>query len=357
MFLEMAKATRRPRPAPPPGQGRRHAVGQHHRRRPQRQRRLRRPLGGPERVQRDGPAVHDARSARCCTSSPGCPASTAPGPAPSCAWGTDPDASRPGHLRARATCPSSSRRNWVMNANDSYWTPNTTDPARGLRADHRLRGVRADHAHAGWSRSTSSTGWPATAAPARRARAACARHEHENRVRAAEVMRAGGDLDDAVRRDRRDRGLRRAGRLGRALVHADVGRAPTSSRSSSSGRRRTSLWEVPFDAADPFNTPRDLAETNADVQAAMKADAIAHLRDAGRADGRDAGARSRSPATAAPRRSRSAAAWATRPATPTRCRRTRRCRTRTASSRSPTAPRTSRRSRSWTRARSRPGRS
>jgi acyl-homoserine-lactone acylase len=41
-----------------------------------------------------------------------------------------------------------------------------------------------------------------------------------------------------------------------------------------------SLWEVPFDAADPFNTPRDLAETNADVRAAMKA-AIEHLRSRG----------------------------------------------------------------------------
>ena len=41
-----------------------------------------------------------------------------------------------------------------------------------------------------------------------------------------------------------------------------------------------SLWPVPFDAADPFNTPRDLAETNPSVQAAMAA-AIAYLRSKG----------------------------------------------------------------------------
>ena len=52
---------RRPRPAAAPGQGRRHAVGQHHRGRPQRRRPLRGPLRGAQRLQRARPAVHDAR--------------------------------------------------------------------------------------------------------------------------------------------------------------------------------------------------------------------------------------------------------------------------------------------------------
>jgi acyl-homoserine-lactone acylase len=37
------------------------------------------------------------------------------------------------------------------------------------------------------------------------------------------------------------------------------------------------IWTVPFDPADPVNTPRDLDETNSDVIKAMK-DAIAYLR-------------------------------------------------------------------------------
>ena len=43
---------RRPRPARAPGQGRRHAVGEHHRRRPRRRRAVRRPLGRTQRPQR-----------------------------------------------------------------------------------------------------------------------------------------------------------------------------------------------------------------------------------------------------------------------------------------------------------------
>jgi acyl-homoserine-lactone acylase len=40
------------------------------------------------------------------------------------------------------------------------------------------------------------------------------------------------------------------------------------------------IWTVPFDPADPVNTPRDLDETNSDVVKAMK-DAIASLRSRG----------------------------------------------------------------------------
>ena len=67
------------------------------------------------------------------------------------------------------------------------------------------------------------------------------------------------------------------------------------------------LWEVPFSADDPLNTPRDLNETDPRVMQAMT-DAIAYLQQHKVPVRRAPGARCRWPATAARRRSRSAAA-------------------------------------------------
>ena len=137
----------RPRPARAPGQGRRHAVGEHHRRRPQRQRAVRRPLGRAQRLQRPRPEVHDARSAGCSSRSPGCPASTAPAPTSDCAWGTDADAQRPGifgpkNLPAdRAARLGDERQRLLLAAQPGA-------EARGLRPHHRLREVPAHAAHA-----------------------------------------------------------------------------------------------------------------------------------------------------------------------------------------------------------------
>ncbi len=77
----------------------------------------------------------------------------------------------------------------------------------------------------------------------------------------------------------------------------------------------TPIWEVPFDAGDPVNTPRNLNENNPEVVQAM-CDALAHLAGRGRrADARRGGG-SRSPVTRAPRRSGSEAATGSS-ATPT----------------------------------------
>ena len=115
-------------------------------------------------------------------------------------------------------------------------------------------------------------------------------------------------------------------------------------------------WRVPFDEADPVNTPRDLDETNPQVVQAMK-DAIAYLRsknipmDATWGSLQVAGDTG-APADPARRRPRRRGRQRQRPglaqpgaATPT------------ATRRSPTAPRTSRRSRSSTAAASTPRRS
>ena len=60
-FLDMGKATSARDLLARQDKARRDAVGEHHRRRPQRRRAVRRPLGRPERLQRPGAAVHDTR--------------------------------------------------------------------------------------------------------------------------------------------------------------------------------------------------------------------------------------------------------------------------------------------------------
>ena len=53
-----------------------------------------------------------------------------------CQWGTDTDAQRPGILGPK-NLPSTVRRDWTMNANDSYWLPN---PAQKLEGFARIIG-------------------------------------------------------------------------------------------------------------------------------------------------------------------------------------------------------------------------
>ena len=194
----------------------------------------------------------------------------------SCRWGTDADASRPGIFGPK-NLPDVVRRDYVMNANDSYWTPHATVRLEGFA---RIIGCEQ-------CERTMRTRMVTKYVTDRLARKAgtgkesprsLRRHEHENRLRAAEVMRAGNDLAelcDATGETAACRVLAawdgRSTRTsaGTHIFEEFLERAPADS-----------LWQVPFSAADPFNTPRDLAEGNADVQAALKA-AIASLRSQG----------------------------------------------------------------------------
>eukprot|EP00918_Siedleckia_nematoides_P014166 GHVU01030795.1.p1 GENE.GHVU01030795.1~~GHVU01030795.1.p1 ORF type:complete len:172 (-),score=30.98 GHVU01030795.1:218-688(-) len=49
----------------------------------------------------------------------------------SCAWGTDSDASRPG-IFGPGNLPEAFRKDWVINANDSYWLPNPKQRLEGF---------------------------------------------------------------------------------------------------------------------------------------------------------------------------------------------------------------------------------
>ncbi|CAM3318404.1 penicillin acylase family protein [Nocardioides dubius] len=190
----------------------------------------------------------------------------------SCAWGTDADAARPGVLGPK-NMPVAYRTDWVMNANDSYWLPN---PAQQLNGFARIIGCEKCERT---MRTRMVSQYVLDRLKKGKVTPASLRGtQHQNRVRAGEVMRANGDLDKVCQ-------AAGGGQACVALAKWD-GHSNTTSRgyqvfqefvtripdSLLSG----SIWKVPFDAQDPLNTPRDLDETNGNVIGAMKS-AIAHL--------------------------------------------------------------------------------
>ena len=187
-----------------------------------------------------------------------------------CAWQTDADASRPGILGTR-NLPATIRRDWVSNANDSYWMPNDKQRLEGYagiigseRSERSLR-TRMVNRYV-----TDALG------KGRISHATLRGFQHQNRVYGAELAREKGDLDT----------LCRAADGGEACGVLKVwdGRSNTTSVGTHIFeefiRRADSPWAVPFDPDDPVNTPRDLKETHSGTIKAMK-DALAHLKAKG----------------------------------------------------------------------------
>ena len=192
-----------------------------------------------------------------------------------CAWGTDADAQRPGIFGPK-NLPVAVRRDWVVNANDSYWLPN---PAQKLEGFARIIGcekcqrtlrTRMVYRYVIDALRTGKI------SPAR-----LRGFEHQNRVLGAEVMSAGGDLVKVC--EAADGGdacpVLKAwdrhsdvGSRGNHIFEEFVVRLPKQALTGAE-----TYWKVPFDENDPVNTPRDLDETNEGVVKAMK-DAIAALR-------------------------------------------------------------------------------
>ncbi|QWC83990.1 penicillin acylase family protein [Nocardioidaceae bacterium] len=197
-----------------------------------------------------------------------------------CAWRTDADAQRPG-IFGPTNLPQTITRDWVVNANDSHWLPNPDTRLEGfaeiIGCEQCERTVRTRMVYryvtdrlAG--RDSLARGRKVTPRTLRTT-------QHENRVFAAELARQGGDLATVCR-------LAAGGDACRTLAAWD-GRSDRSSRGTALfeefWRRAggvTGLWQVPFSAADPVRTPRDLNETNPLVVQAMR-DALAHLEEEG----------------------------------------------------------------------------
>jgi acyl-homoserine-lactone acylase len=193
-----------------------------------------------------------------------------------CAWGTDPDAERPGVFGPHHL-PYTIRRDWVANANDSYWLPNPDVRLEGYagiigceRCERTMR-TRMVYRYVQDQLANDGKESPLTLRG----------HEHEDRLMAAEVMRANGDLDAVCDATGETEAC--------AVLAAWDGR----SRKSSVGTHifeefvdrladvpEQTLWLTPFDADDPLNTPRDLNTANPLVIQAMS-DAIASLSDRG----------------------------------------------------------------------------
>ena len=192
-----------------------------------------------------------------------------------CAWGTDADAQRPGILGPK-NLPATVRRDWTMNANDSYWLPN---PAQKLEGFARIIGCEKcqrtlrtrmvdryviDALAKGKISPTQLRGF-----------------QHENRVMGAEAMSEGNDLNEvcalAQGGDACDvlRAWDRTSNVnsrGNHIFEEFVKRLPTAPVLGTE-----TYWVKQWDERDPIGTPRNLNEVDPQVIQAMK-DAIAFLR-------------------------------------------------------------------------------
>jgi acyl-homoserine-lactone acylase len=196
----------------------------------------------------------------------------------SCKWGTDAGAERPG-IFGPHHLPKVVRRDWVTNANDSYWLPNPKSPLEGYASiigcercqrTMRTRMVDAYVMDRLAGRDGLATGHQESPRTLRAS-------EYQNRVRAGEVMRAGGALDKVCARTGKTHackilaawdGHSNKGSAGYQIFDAFAARVP-----------KAGVWKVPFDYKHPLDTPRGLIASTPSVVKAMS-DAIAALRQA-----------------------------------------------------------------------------
>ncbi len=231
------------------------------------------------------PNVSNALVARCLTSTgrllnavAGLPGLDGTRADSSCTWGTDAGAERPGIFGPRHL-PSVVRRDWVTNANDSYWLPNPKSPLEGFasiigceRCQRTMR-TRMVDAYV----MDRLAGRDGLAKGRLESPSTLRASEYQNRVRAAEVMRADGALDKACAQTGKKQackvlaawdGRSNKDSVGYQLFDAFAARVPT-----------TGVWKVPFDFKHPLDTPRGLIPNDPDVVKAMS-DAIAALHKA-----------------------------------------------------------------------------
>lgn len=190
-----------------------------------------------------------------------------------CGWKTDPDSARPGIIGPEAM-PEVVRRDFVVNANDSYWLPN---PDVRLEGYPKIMGCEKCERSL---RTRMVTAYPAeaTADGGKISPAELASFQYQNRVYGAEVMRADGALDTVCRAAsggaacdvlREWDGHSDRDSVGTALFEMFVQRLPAKG-----------IWKVPFDVNDPLNTPRALDASNPKVVEAMEK-ALAYLDQQG----------------------------------------------------------------------------
>ncbi|MCU1360252.1 MAG: peptidase penicillin amidase, partial [Ilumatobacteraceae bacterium] len=191
-----------------------------------------------------------------------------------CKWRTDADAERPGIFGSK-NLPATYQTSWVMNSNDSYWTPNSTVRLTGyahiIGCENCMRTFRTkmvqqyviDGLKGGKIDPTELRGF-----------------EHQNRVRGAEIMGTAALVKVCQAADGGDA----CPVLANWDLHSNIDSRGNQifeefvKRLPGDGLLGGELyWKVPFNSADPLNTPRTLDTANGKVIKAMK-DAIAYLR-------------------------------------------------------------------------------
>lgn len=193
-----------------------------------------------------------------------------------CAWRTDEDATRQGIFGPK-NLPHTFRKDWVVNANDSYWLPNPEQRLEGyagiIGCESCERSLRTRMVYRYVMDRLAGT--DGLAEGKRVSHRTLKLFEHENRVFGAEVARENDDLQkvcDAA-----------GGGAACEVLAAWDGRSDIDSVGThifqefwKRAQGVTGLWQVPFDPADPVGTPRDLNELNPLVVQAMR-DALAFL--------------------------------------------------------------------------------
>ncbi len=193
-----------------------------------------------------------------------------------CAWQTDEDATRPGVFGPK-NLPHTFRKDWVINANDSYWLPNPKAPLEGFagiigceRCERTLR-QRMVYRYV-MDRLAGKDGLGKGRKVSHRT---LKLFEHENRVFGGELAKENGDLVTTCE-------LAGGGDSCDVLAKWD-GRSDIDSVGThifqefwKNAQKAKAPWETPFDANDPVATPNNLAEANPEVVKAMR-DALAFL--------------------------------------------------------------------------------
>ena len=194
----------------------------------------------------------------------------------SCAWRTDADAGRPG-VFGPGNLPATVRKDWVVNANDSYWLPNPAQRLEGYagiigceRCERSLR-TRMVYRYV----MDRLAGTDGLARHRRVSHRTLKAFEHENRVFGAELAAERDDLVDVCRAA--------DGGASCDVLAAWDGRTDVDSVGAhifqefwKRAQEATLLWETAFDPADPVGTPRNLAEAGPEVVKAMR-DALTFL--------------------------------------------------------------------------------
>ncbi|GAA4367694.1 penicillin acylase family protein [Nocardioides caricicola] len=231
------------------------------------------------------PHVTDEMAERCMTgvgrlifASAGLPGLDGTRATTDCRWGTDKDAQRPGILGPQHL-PETFRRDWVMNANDSYWAPN--DKVR-LTGYPRIIGCEAGDV--GCDRTMRTKVVMAYVRDqlkqGKETPETLASHQYANRVYAAEVARQGGRLDQVcAATDETDACQVLRDWDGRSDATSNAGAAIFQEFVQVADARDLKIWAVPYDFRKPFTTPNTLSTAQPVVDA--MAAAIAKVEDKG----------------------------------------------------------------------------